>query len=203
MRKLFNIDQDEKNRILEMHENATKRHYLNEQPSTEVTEPDPGQSKPTFSSNGVAYYVPGLTDTGWSDFVSVAGSDLMNFITFMSSTGIRTSFENPFKYPKETYVQQYESLNNKMFKEKKDYATAIKELPILANVDYMRDFMNKVNDTYLKYWTPTNKGMAVLSSPNFLNDPNIVNAKKTITNFDEVYPKILNKSSQTSGLKIA
>ena len=33
MRKLFNIDQDEKNRILEMHENATKRHYLNEQSS--------------------------------------------------------------------------------------------------------------------------------------------------------------------------
>lgn len=31
MRKLFNIDQDEKNRILEMHETATKRHYLNEQ----------------------------------------------------------------------------------------------------------------------------------------------------------------------------
>jgi hypothetical protein len=30
MRKLFNIDQDEKNRILEMHENAVKRHYLNE-----------------------------------------------------------------------------------------------------------------------------------------------------------------------------
>jgi hypothetical protein len=30
MRKLFNIDQDEKNRILEMHENAAKRHYLNE-----------------------------------------------------------------------------------------------------------------------------------------------------------------------------
>jgi hypothetical protein len=30
MRKLFNIDQEEKNRILEMHENATKRHYLNE-----------------------------------------------------------------------------------------------------------------------------------------------------------------------------
>jgi hypothetical protein len=30
MRKLFNIDQEEKNRILEMHENATKKHYLNE-----------------------------------------------------------------------------------------------------------------------------------------------------------------------------
>ena len=82
-------------------------------------EPDPGQSKPTFSSNGVEYYVPGLTDTGWSDFVSVTGSELMNFITFMSSTGIRTSFENPFKYPKETYEQQYQSLNNKMFKEKR------------------------------------------------------------------------------------
>ena len=30
MRKLFNIDQDEKNRILEMHVSANKRHYLNE-----------------------------------------------------------------------------------------------------------------------------------------------------------------------------
>jgi hypothetical protein len=30
MRKLFNIDQEEKNRILEMHVSATKRHYLNE-----------------------------------------------------------------------------------------------------------------------------------------------------------------------------
>lgn len=30
MRKLFNIDQEEKNRILEMHVSANKRHYLNE-----------------------------------------------------------------------------------------------------------------------------------------------------------------------------
>ena len=31
MRQLFNIDESEKQRILEMHENATKKNYLNEQ----------------------------------------------------------------------------------------------------------------------------------------------------------------------------
>ena len=29
MKKLFDINEDEKNRILEMHVSATKRHYLN------------------------------------------------------------------------------------------------------------------------------------------------------------------------------
>jgi hypothetical protein len=53
MRKLFDINEDEKNRILEMHVSATKRHYLNEQDvqtsSTPLTIPIGG----TFAS-GVA-----------------------------------------------------------------------------------------------------------------------------------------------------
>jgi hypothetical protein len=35
MRKLFEIDENEKRRILEMHENATKNLYLSEQPNTD------------------------------------------------------------------------------------------------------------------------------------------------------------------------
>jgi hypothetical protein len=35
MRQLFKIDESEKKRILEMHENATKRNYLIEQPTTD------------------------------------------------------------------------------------------------------------------------------------------------------------------------
>jgi len=37
MKQLFNIDESEKRRILEMHENATKKHYLIEQSSTVYT----------------------------------------------------------------------------------------------------------------------------------------------------------------------
>jgi len=43
MKKLFEIDENEKRRILEMHENATKRNYLMEQPVT----PPPAQPENT------------------------------------------------------------------------------------------------------------------------------------------------------------
>lgn len=42
MKKLFEIDENEKKRILEMHENATKRNYLSEQ-ETPATTPPPAQ----------------------------------------------------------------------------------------------------------------------------------------------------------------
>ena len=42
MKQLFKIDESEKKRILEMHENATKRNYLSEQ-ETPATTPPPAQ----------------------------------------------------------------------------------------------------------------------------------------------------------------
>lgn len=66
MKKLFEISQDEKQRILEMHETATKKNYLSEQSG-----PTPTQSTPTFTANGVNYYLPFITDNdSWSKFVS-------------------------------------------------------------------------------------------------------------------------------------
>ena len=37
MKKLFEIDNSEKQRILEMHQNATKKNYLSEQNTTNKT----------------------------------------------------------------------------------------------------------------------------------------------------------------------
>ena len=71
MRQLFKIDESEKKRILEMHENALKRNYLMEQPNTDplvskqggtqiTTTVDDKFGKPQTSTTNVA--VPGIAD---------------------------------------------------------------------------------------------------------------------------------------------
>jgi hypothetical protein len=60
MKKLFEIDKNEKKRILEMHENATKKFYLSEQPVPEQGVPTQGTpvSQPlraVAEINGVTY----------------------------------------------------------------------------------------------------------------------------------------------------
>ena len=49
MKKLFEIDENEKKRILEMHENATKKNYLSEQPTPSTTPPP---SQPGTATGG-------------------------------------------------------------------------------------------------------------------------------------------------------
>jgi hypothetical protein len=71
MRQLFKIDESEKKRILEMHENATKRNYLIEQPNTDPLVSKQGGTqltstlddefgKPQTSTTNVA--LPGIQD---------------------------------------------------------------------------------------------------------------------------------------------
>lgn len=68
MKQLFKIDESEKKRILEMHENALKRNYLNEgkpapAPATAqtpaTTQPEQ-RRQPFVSSNGVKYNLPAI-----------------------------------------------------------------------------------------------------------------------------------------------
>jgi hypothetical protein len=202
--KKFLISEEEKKRILGMHKDATKRHYLGEQSNTGVTEPSSTETaKPTFTGgDGVAYYVPNLDGNSWSTFVGTAGGNLMDFITFMQSIGVKTNGDNPFKYPKETYDQQYQNWLGKVQKGMLP-DNAFKEVPILGNINYYQNLLTNVNETYLKNWRPSVKGIAVMSSDGFKNDPNVKNAKQQIANFDEIYPKIINKQSQISGLKVA
>ena len=68
MRKLFEISSEEKQRILEMHETATKKNYLSEQ----VTQPvKQGQPAAGALINGVTYKLQGLTDKNINNFLNV------------------------------------------------------------------------------------------------------------------------------------
>jgi len=68
MRKLFEISSEEKQRILEMHESATKKNYLSEQ----VTQPvKQGQPAAGTLINGVTYKLNGLTDKNINNFLNV------------------------------------------------------------------------------------------------------------------------------------
>ncbi len=64
MKKLFEIDNSEKQRILEMHQNAVKKNYLSEQAATQTSQQTPPKAKPnpSYEVNGVKYYLPFITD---------------------------------------------------------------------------------------------------------------------------------------------
>ena len=64
MKKLFEINSEEKQRILEMHQNATKKNYLGEQATTQAPQQNPPQAKPnpSYEVNGIKYYLPFITD---------------------------------------------------------------------------------------------------------------------------------------------
>jgi len=64
MKRLLEISSEERNRILEMHQNATKKNYL-------ILETDPKQGQPgaVTTINGVNYKLQGLTDKNINDFL--------------------------------------------------------------------------------------------------------------------------------------
>jgi|AACY02.6.fsa_nt_gi hypothetical protein len=202
--KKFLISEEEKNRILGMHQEATKRHYLGEQTSPSSTTP----AKPSYEVNGVAYYVPGLNDTNFNKFVdtqtAVGGGDMIAFAKFMKQIGASWGAGgiSPFAYPDETYKQQMDIFTQKLLKTK-DPKTAMEGQPILQNINFANDLLMKVNMAYLKNWSSDSKGTAVLTKPSFSKDPNVVQAKKVFSNFDEMYPKVLTAVSNASGVKIS
>ena len=64
MRKLFEISSEEKQRILEMHESATKKNYLSEQSVQQ------GQPAAGTLINNVTYKLQGLTDKNIDKFLN-------------------------------------------------------------------------------------------------------------------------------------
>jgi transcriptional regulatory protein LevR len=61
MKKLFEISSEEKQRILEMHESATKKNYLSEQ-AAQQTPPKPKPNPSYTDASKVKYYLPFITD---------------------------------------------------------------------------------------------------------------------------------------------
>ena len=74
MKQLFKIDESEKRRILEMHENATKRNYLMEQGTSEpaASGTQSGLREPFTAPSGVKYKLPAITDNDkLSKFITI------------------------------------------------------------------------------------------------------------------------------------
>jgi hypothetical protein len=86
---LFNIDESEKRRILEMHETATKKQYLGEQqaattPTTPVTAP--GTKDPAAFVKSVANIAINNDPTSKLTFKSKSQPDGVNFTTKVTKT---------------------------------------------------------------------------------------------------------------------
>jgi hypothetical protein len=62
MKNLLNISEEEKSRILEMHETATNKHYLNEQPTQQSSKIELFQDSSLLKSIG--FYILGAKDSG-------------------------------------------------------------------------------------------------------------------------------------------
>ena len=91
MKQLFKIDESEKRRIIEMHENATKRNYLSEQGNAQPTQ-QPQQREPFTSASGVKYKLPLIKDAAnpedqLNKFVNINGGTVD--ASYLASLGIK------------------------------------------------------------------------------------------------------------------
>ena len=230
MSRKFIISEDERARILGLHETAKSNHgtVISEQsigigfksgepnglkikkeenmeqvagktPTTMT--PSQTQMKPTYELNSVAYYVPGIDDTKLNNFVNIFDDSFQNYSTtqerkfFEKNLGFKSGLDansNPFGVPDETFEKYMLS-----------YKPDKPQPPYIQNYINMVDALKESMLAYLKYWRPNVKGVDVLKSRGFMSDPAVVRAKKFISNFDEVLPRVLQIASKTSGLNIA
>ena len=90
MNKLFEIDENEKRRILEMHENATKNLFLNEQGQAPVPAATQtvSQKEPFKSASGLKYKLPIInSDEAVNKFITINDGTIDN--GFLESLGIK------------------------------------------------------------------------------------------------------------------
>ncbi len=78
MRQLFKIDESEKRRILEMHENATKRNYLMEQPTSSPTTPPQQSPEAETEITGEKTIKNLKDDNSLNQFINWGITDLKN-----------------------------------------------------------------------------------------------------------------------------
>ena len=92
MKQLFRIDESEKKRILEMHENATRKNYLGEQETPAAatdSSTTPQQREPFTSASGVKYKLPLITsDEILNKFIN-ANNGGVNDANFLSTLGLK------------------------------------------------------------------------------------------------------------------
>ena len=160
--------------------------------------PSKTQDKPTYEWDSVVYYVPGLDDNKLNKFASILPWD---YEAKLSLVQLRKYYEkvfgvesplgadaNPFAVPDETF-------------EKGAFREPFP--PYVTNFYSLRQSLYDSMMAYLKHWRPNVKGLDVLKNQAFLNDPKVKFAKSLVSNFDEVFPKLLQAASKSSGLNVA
>lgn len=207
------ISEDEKSRILNLHQNLGYKTSLNEQvvPAKPAAKPAANQTgltpkqplKPTLEVGGVKYYVPNLTDASLASFTDLTGPMAeMDARNFYENLGVKWApgGTSPFAVSQERYKQDMDLVaqNRKQLGDD----NAFKNAPYSMNFNAFQNFVPDALLAYLKSWRPNQIGMNVLQSPVFLANPAIVSLKKLISNFDEVYPEMINMAAKKSGIQI-
>jgi hypothetical protein len=196
--KKFIISEEEKNRILGMHQDATKRHYLKEQE-------DESSIKPSYVDNqGNKYFVPNLSDSNFSDFIYLSEKDdFMGKLNMLSSLGVKVGISNnPLSVPKETFQQEFNKYKTNLEKTQGDVASALEGLTYLNSINTIENTLASALQIYLKMWRPNMKGMNLINNVAFQNNPTIKNVKRVIPNIEEVLPKVLNMKSERFGVNL-
>ena len=179
-----------------MHQDATKRHYLKEQ-SSEI-------EVPIFTDTvGNKYFVPGIDQKTFNDFVTFNEYDSFpSKLNMLSSLGVKAGLQNnPLSVPKETVEKEIQQFTKKL-KETNDMETAMKGLNFLPAIGTLENSLSTAVQTYLKMWRPNMKGVNLINNVAFQNNPKIQQAKRLITNLDEVLPKVLEMKSKKFGINV-
>lgn len=201
MKKLFEIDENEKRRILEMHENATKRNYLMEQPNTDplvskqggteiTTTVDDKFGKPQTSTTNVD--LPGIQDIdtlnkfayGWG------GETLCDKMKFLESKKLK----NVYNYTTDSMCKRTSPesprtganvLRDVVDKALLNIAQNMKDLNKIASGTIGQNVMSMDN----KSWTEM-----------FADHPNLVEVVRAIA-MEQVKPVMSSVQSALSGAK--
>ena len=195
--KKFIISEEEKSRILGMHQEATKRHYLGEQEVDAI--------QPTYTdSKGVKYFIPKLDQSSFGEFVNFNEFDnYKSKLNMLSSLGVKSDIQNnPLSVPSETIDRELQQLTKKS-KEVGDVAVAMEGLNFLKGIETLQNALETSIMVYLKRWRPNLQGMNLINNVAFQNDPSIKSVKTIIPNINEILPKVLEMKSKKTGIKVA
>jgi hypothetical protein len=190
------ISEEEKSRILGMHQDAAKRHYLGEQ--------EDFSSKVTYTdSKGVNYFVPGLTDNNMFKFAPVKQYDFISLFNTLNKMNIEPGTQlttNPLTYGEDTIKQQQSNFMGK-YNQTKNPTTSIEGLPILSGLESLNNAISYPMMAYLSLWRPGKKMNEILESPEFQNHKFVKWSKGYITNLNEVLTKLIPVRAQEAGLQ--
>lgn len=200
--KKFIISEEEKSRILGMHQEATKRHYLGEQ--------EVDTTQPTFVDNqGVKYFVPNLDQSKFSDFIYLSEKDdFMGKLNMLSSLGVKVGIQNnPIAVGAEVIKNELNRYMVNLKSTQGDTVAALegpthRDLIYLSAINTIENSLATAIQTYLKRWRPNSQGMNLINNIAFQNDPKIKNVKRIIPNIEEVLPKVLDMKSKKTGVNV-